>query len=93
MLNDMIRLFWRRTIGSASAGSYYSLWICAAGAMLVLWGAVSAVGDSWLAWIGLTLMLILLLIGGIVLLAIGTRDAIRNFRRFLRLRSEKKGHA
>jgi len=40
-------------------------------------------GGSKLAEAGLMVLLLLLLIGGVVLLFLGTRDAIHDFQRFL----------
>jgi hypothetical protein len=65
----------------------------ASGATLVLWAVTLTAGKSWLAQAGLTLILVILLIGGILLFVFGIRDLIRDLRRFLRVRSEKKSHA
>lgn len=57
-----------------------------------LWATLSG-ADSWIAQTGVTFVLILLLVGGILLIVIGIRDVIRDFRRFLHERSHKDGHA
>jgi hypothetical protein len=88
----MIRLLLSRMICRISTRSFYSLWICASGATLILWATTLTAADSWIAQTGLTLVLVILLVGGIVLFVLGIRDLIRDFRRFLRLRSEKKSH-
>ena len=89
----MIRLLLIRAIGGISIRCFYSLWIRASGVTLVLWAATITAADSWLAETGLTLIMVILLIGGILLFVLGIRDLIRDLRRFLRLRSEKKSHA
>jgi hypothetical protein len=52
-----------------------------------LWIASAFSGDSWFVWTVLTSMLVVLLIGGILLLAFGIRDLLRDFRRFFDRRS------
>jgi len=89
----MIRLLLSRTIGRISTRSFFSVWIRASGAMLFVWVATLTAADSWIAQTGLTLVLIILLVGGIVLFVLGIRDLIRDFRRFLRLRLERKSDA
>ena len=89
----MIRLLLVRMIGRISTRSFYSLWIRASGATLVLWAATLTAADSWIAQTGLTLILVILLAGGILLFVLGIRDLIRDLRHFLRVRSEKKSHA
>jgi hypothetical protein len=89
----MIRLLLSRTIGRISTRSFFAVWIRASGAMLFLWVATLTAADSWIAQTGLTFVLIILLVGGIVLFVLGIRDLIRDFRRFLRLRSERKSDA
>jgi hypothetical protein len=75
----MIRLLLVRMIGRISTRSFYSLWIRASGATLVLWAATLTAADSWIAQTGLTLILVILLVGGIFLFALGIRDLIRDF--------------
>ena len=89
----MIRLLLVRMIGGISTRSFYSLWIRASGATLVVWAATLTGADSWIAETGLTLILVILLAGGILLFVLGIRDLIRDLWHFLRVRSEKKSHA
>jgi hypothetical protein len=66
----------------------YTLWTRTSAAVIVLWAALS--GDSsWIATIGLSALLILLLLGGIVLLVLGVRDLARDLRHHFHVRSEK----
>jgi hypothetical protein len=89
----MMRLLLSRAIGWISARAFYTFWIRTSALTLVVWAAVFGVGDSWIAKTGLTFILVLLLVGGIFLLGFGIRDLIRNFVRFLHMRSENKGHS
>ena len=67
----------------------YTLWIRTSAAVIVLWAALSG-ESSWIATVGLSALLILLLLGGIVLLVLGVRDLARDLRHHLHARSEKK---
>jgi hypothetical protein len=89
----MIRSLLDRAFGRTTTRFFYSLWIRASGATLVLWAASATVGDSWIAQTGLTLVLVILLVGGIAFFFLGIRDLIRDLRRFRRTRSEKDNHA
>jgi hypothetical protein len=88
--HSMVRLLLSRRIRGLSTRGFYSLWTRASAGMFVLWALSFTATDSWIAETGLTLLLILLLVGGIFLLVVGIRDLIRDVRRFLRVRSEKK---
>ena len=64
----IICLLLSRAICRISTRSFYSLWIRASGVTLVFWAATFTAADSWIAQTGLTLVLVILLVGGIVLL-------------------------
>jgi uncharacterized membrane protein YcjF (UPF0283 family) len=89
----MIRRLITRAIGPITIRAVYYLWIRVSGAMLVLSAMSLSAADSWLAQTGLTLVLCMLLIGGILILVFGVRDLFRDWRRLVRLRAEKKSHA
>ena len=81
------------TSGCIWTGSFYSLWIRASGVTLVFSPPTLTAGGSWVAQTGLTLILVILLIGGVFLFIHGIRDLVEDLRRFLHARSEKKSHA
>jgi hypothetical protein len=60
---------------------------------MILSAAVFNIVDTWIAYIGLILLLILLLFGGIFLLVAGIRDVVRDLRHTLHVRAEKDVHA
>jgi hypothetical protein len=76
-----------------SIRSAYPVWIRASGATLVLSAAFLTGDDSWIAATGLTIILLVLLIGGILLFIFGIHDLIRDLWHSSRMRSEKKRHA
>jgi len=88
----MIRLLLSRAISRISIRGSYTVWTRGAVLTMVMWAAFTG-DDSSIAKTGLTFILILLLAGGVVLLAFGIRDLIRDFLCSLRLRSERNGHA
>ena len=75
-----------------SLGFFYAVWVRASAVALVLWAAFSK-DSAWVAQAGLTVILMLLFVSGLLLLALGARDLIRDFRHFLRVRSHKDSHA
>jgi hypothetical protein len=87
---NILRLLLVRAVGYVSIRSFYSLWIRASGVTMVLFVANLSAASSWFVTTGLIVILAILLVGGILLLVLGIRDLIRDFRRFLRPRSEKR---
>jgi hypothetical protein len=89
----MIRLLLICTSGCISTRSFYPLWIRASDVTLVFWASTLTAADSRVAQGGLTLILVMLLIGGVLLFILGIWDLVGDLRRFFRMRSEKKSHA
>ena len=85
----MWRLLWSGAGGRNLTQVFYTLWTRTSAVVVVGWAALSANG-SWFVTIGLSALLILLLIGGIALLALGVRDLVRDMRHHLHARSEKE---
>ena len=89
----MVRLVLNRATRRISTRLFYVVWTRTSAVTFVLWAAAFSVDDSRLAQTGLIFILFLLLASGILLLAIGIRDLIRDFRHFLHVRSHKNGRA
>ena len=85
----MIWHFMTSVIRGVSLREFYTLWTRVSIGAMILWAAVFNAVDTWIAYIGLILLLILLLFGGILLLVAGLRDVVRDLRRSLHVRSEK----
>ncbi len=66
----------------------HRVWIRTSAVVVILWAALSA-DSPWFAQAGLTIILMLLLVGGILLLVFGTRDLIRELRHSLHAGSHK----
>jgi hypothetical protein len=64
----------------------YLTWIRTSAAALVFWVAL-LIDNAWFALSALTVILVVLLVGGVLLLAFGVKDAIRDFWNFLHARS------
>src|SRR5262245_29121426 len=69
----MIRLLLSRAIGHVSIRAFYIVWTRASVLSMLLWAAFTG-ENSRIAEIGLIIILILLLVGGVVLIALGIRD-------------------
>jgi membrane protein required for beta-lactamase induction len=79
-------------IRGITLGFFYAVWVRASAVGLVLWAAFSR-DSAWFAQAALTVILMLLFVSGILLLGLGARDLIRDFRHFLQARSHKDSHA
>jgi hypothetical protein len=88
----MIGHFLNSITRGLSMRAFYALWTRLSIAAMILWAAVFNVVDTWIAYIGLMLLLVLLLFGGILLLVTGLRDVVRDLRHSLHVRSEKDVH-
>jgi membrane protein required for beta-lactamase induction len=86
----MVHMLWTAIMQRVSIRFFYFVWTRASAAAVALW-LVSE--DSWIAATGVFVMLGFLFIVGLVLLAVGIRDLLRDFRRFLRARSHDNQHA
>ena len=77
-----------------NSNGFYSGWITtsAVTVMTVIFAVVLYGEQSWVATVGLMTLLVLLLLGGLALLIVGIKDAIRDFLRYLHARSESNGH-
>jgi hypothetical protein len=56
---------------------------------VVLWTVIFSAAGSWFAQTALMAVLFVLLISGIVLLLVGMRDLVRDFRHYLDMRTHK----
>jgi hypothetical protein len=84
----MSSLLWSGAARRISIHLFYRAWIRISAIGVILWTALSA-DSPWFAQAGLTIILILLLAGGILLLVLGTRDFIRDLRQSLHAGSHK----
>jgi hypothetical protein len=71
----------------------YSVFIRTSYVTVMLWAISLLAGDTWFAKAALTVSLLLLLITGLGLLALGVRDLFRDLRHILHARLHKDGHA
>jgi hypothetical protein len=88
----MMRLALVNVARGISVRLFYAIWIRTSAVAFALWYAFSA-NNSWIPQAGLTLILILLLVSGVLLLLLAARDFFRDFRHFLKEHSQKDSHA
>jgi hypothetical protein len=80
----MLWLLLRKILRRISVHFLYLAWVRTSAAALVLW--LISFDVAWFAQAALTVVLFVLLIGGILLLAVGFRDLARDFWHFLHAR-------
>jgi hypothetical protein len=76
----MVRLF-SRLVRGLSSHSFYLGWTRSSAVFLILQGFFGGSNDSSIASIGLTVVLTVLLASGVLLVVLGIKDLIRDFRR------------
>jgi hypothetical protein len=74
----MLRLLLNQILRRTSLRFLYLTWIRTSAAALFLWAALS-LDNQWFALSGLTMILVVLLVSGILLLALGVKDLVRDF--------------
>ena len=88
----MVRLLLSRATHLLSSHSFYVVWTRTSAVTLLLQGVFSS-SDSSVAEFGITFILGLLLVSGVLLLALGIRDLIRDLRHYLDSNSHNNTHA
>ena len=84
----MLPSFWSGLIQRISMHLFYRAWVRTSAVVVIVWAALWA-DSPWFAQAGLTIILMLLFLGGILLLVLGTRDLIRDLRHSLHAGSHK----
>jgi hypothetical protein len=88
----MIRLIASRVSQFLTSRLFPTAWIRVSAVTLLLQRILQATNSS-VAQIGVGVMLILLLVSGVLLIALGVRDLIRDLRHFFHSDSHRDGHA
>ena len=82
MHQTMLRWVLKGAVRGASVRLFYGAWVRASAVVVILWAVLSSEGP-WFAQAGLAVILMVLLVAGVLLLALGTWDLIRDLRHSL----------